>query len=61
MSNARKSTNKLLELIEGGVLDKDEVIRTCLTYMSEWEVDDMCSDNGFLEDPEEDEEDEDDS
>ena len=38
---SRLATNKLLELVEGGVLDKDEVISGCLNYMSEDDVNDM--------------------
>ena len=35
------ATNKLLELVEEGVLDKDQVISGCLNYMSEDDVNDM--------------------
>ena len=35
------ATNKLLELVEEGVLDKDAVISGCLNYMSEDDVNDM--------------------
>ena len=35
------ATNKLLELIEEGVLDKDAVIMGALNYMSEDDVNDM--------------------
>lgn len=45
----RKTTNKILELIEEGVLDKDVVIMSCLKYMSEDEVSDMAHINGFFE------------
>ena len=38
---SRLATNKLLELVEEGVLDKDEVISGCLNYMSEDDVNDM--------------------
>ena len=44
----RKATNELLELIEGGILDKDTVIMACLKYMSEDEVAEMCYSNEFL-------------
>ena len=37
----REATNKLLELVEEGVLDKDQVISGCLNYMSEDDVNDM--------------------
>ena len=38
---SRLATNKLLELVEEGVLDKDQVISGCLNYMSEDDVNDM--------------------
>jgi len=31
---SRKVTNKLLEMIEDGILDKDQVILACVSYMS---------------------------
>lgn len=45
----RKSTNRLLEYVEEGLLDRDTVIMACVKYMSEDEVDDMCHINGFFE------------
>lgn len=54
----RKVTNKLLEMIEEGVLDRDALIFSCLTYMSEADVADMAQSEGFLGD-EDDEDDED--
>ena len=39
---AREATNRLLELIEEGVLDKDYVIMSCVKFMSEYDVKDMC-------------------
>ena len=39
MSSA--ATNKMLELVEEGVLDKDAVILAALNYMSEDDVNDM--------------------
>jgi len=44
----RKATNKILELIEEGILDKDSVIMACLKYMSEDEVADMAHANEFI-------------
>lgn len=53
----RKVTNQILEMIEGGTLNKDEVILACLLYMSEYDVEDMAHHNGFLyEEESEDEE-----
>ena len=54
---AREYTNKLLEMLEEGLLDKDTVIMACLKYMSEGEVADMMSCNEFLMDEEEEEDD----
>jgi len=52
-NESRQSTRKLLELIEGGILDKDAVILACVNYMSEWDVNDMCEVNGFFGDDDE--------
>ena len=57
---ARQATNRILEMVEEGVLDRDTVIMACLKYMSEAEVADMAHDNEFFyEEEEEEEEDED--
>lgn len=50
MSETRKVTNKLLEMIEDGLLDKDTLIMACLKYMSEADVADMARINEFLDD-----------
>lgn len=56
---AREYTNKLLEMVDEGLLDKDTVIMACLKYMSEADVQDMMEANEFiLEDEEEDEDEE---
>jgi hypothetical protein len=44
----RQATNKLLEAIENGLLDRDTVIMACVNYMSEDEVADMCHHNEFF-------------
>lgn len=54
---ARKITNKLLEMLDEGLLDKDQVILACLKYMSEDDVADMAEANEFL--PSDEDEDED--
>jgi len=46
---SREATNKLLELIEDGILDKDSVIMACVKYMSEDDVRDMMEINEFIE------------
>ena len=45
---SRESTEKLLEAIEEGLLDKDTVIMACVKYMSEDDVVDMCHVNEFF-------------
>lgn len=45
---SRVYTNKLLEMIEEGLLDKDTVIMACVKYMSEDDVKDMMECNEFL-------------
>ena len=47
---SRKITNKLLELLEEGLLSWQDVALACLGYMSEDHVADMASDNYFIED-----------
>jgi hypothetical protein len=37
----RPATDRIFELVEEGVLDKDQVISGCLNYMSEDDVNDM--------------------
>ena len=49
---SREATNKILELIEDGILDRDTVIVACLKYMSEDEVADMAHINEFFIDEE---------
>jgi len=58
----REATCKLLEMVEEGVLDRDNVIMACVKYMSEDDVADMCHINDFFydEDEHEDDEEEDD-
>jgi hypothetical protein len=46
---AREITNKLLEMVENEILDRDTLINACLKYMSEAEVHDMAELNEFLE------------
>jgi len=53
----RQTTNKLLEMIEEGILDRDSVILACVNYMSEDDVADMCRINEFFEDKDEEDDD----
>jgi hypothetical protein len=52
----RQYTNRLLEMIEEGLVDKDYVIMACVKYMSEDDVKDMMHCNDILDEEEEDEE-----
>lgn len=54
----RDATNRILELVEEGLLDRDTVIMACLKYMSEDEVADMAHANEFFLDEDEDEDEE---
>lgn len=53
---ARAYTNKLLEMLDEGILDKDMVIQACVGWMSEDDVRDMMHANEFLIEDEEEEE-----
>ena len=55
----REMTNRLLEMIEEGLLDKDNVIMACVKYMSEDDVADMMRLNEFIIDDDEETEDDD--
>ena len=48
MSGVRQATDKILEMVEEGILDKDTVIMSCLKYMSEDDVADMAHSNEFF-------------
>jgi len=56
MASAREQTNRLLQMIEDGLLDKDTVILACVGYMSESDVADMMDCNEWSERFEEEEE-----
>ncbi len=57
-NETRKYTNKLLELIEEGILDKDNVIMAFCKYMSEDDVRDMMEANEMIDEEEEEDEEE---
>ena len=46
---SREFTNKLLELMEEGIISSTSIARECLEYMSEDEVKDMCISNDWIE------------
>lgn len=53
---AREYTNKLLEMVEEGILNKDTVIMACVKFMSEDDVRDMMEANEFILEDEDDDE-----
>lgn len=54
----REYTNKLLEMLDDGLLDASQVVRDLVCYMSESNVQDFMECNGYLDDEEEEEEEE---
>jgi hypothetical protein len=44
----RQTTDRILEMVEEGLLDRDTVIMACLKYMSEDDVADMARANEFF-------------
>lgn len=52
----REYTNKLLEMVEEGLLDKDMVIMACMKWMSEDDVKGMMEANEMIEEEEDEEE-----
>lgn len=57
----REYTEKVLEAVEEGLLDRDTVIMACLKFMSEDDVKAMCDANLFFEHEEEEDEEEEDT
>jgi hypothetical protein len=49
---SRETTNKLLEMVDEGMLDARTLALACLKYMSEDDVEDMARVNEFLEEEE---------
>jgi hypothetical protein len=45
MSETRKATNKLLEMLDNGLLSPTSVVTMCLKWMSEDDVKEMCKAN----------------
>lgn len=56
MSETRKATNKILEMIDEGLLSPTSVVTMCLKWMSEDDVAEMAEANELFEEDEEDEE-----
>ena len=59
MYKTRQATERVLQLVEDGLLDRDTVIMACLKYMSEDDVADMAHANEFFYDDESADEDDD--
>lgn len=57
--DVRKATNKLIEMIDDGLLSAGSVVTMCLKWMSEDDIEEMCKANeiNLDEEGEEDEED----
>ena len=53
MTDTRKSTNRLLEMIDEGLVDPKDVVLMCVKFMSESDVDMMCRINEVFEEEEE--------
>lgn len=51
--SARKYTSQLLDLVDEGVIDKDNLILDLLGWMSESEVEEFCRRNEYITDEEE--------
>jgi len=58
---AREITNMILEMVSEGALDKDQLIRDLLMWMSESDVEDFADNSGLLDNEDEDEAEPDDS
>lgn len=52
----RKYTNQLLDMIDEGAIQAEDVVKMCLCYMSENDVEDMMLVNDLVEVEDEEEE-----
>lgn len=50
---ARKTTNLILDMVAEGTLEKEQLIRDLLMWMSETDVEEFAERNGLLDDEEE--------
>jgi len=50
---ARKTTNLILDMVAEGTLEKEQLIRDLLMWMSESDVEDFAAHSGILDDEEE--------
>jgi hypothetical protein len=53
MKMVREYTNKIIEMVDEGLLDRDELIRDLLNWMSESDVKDFYVFNGWADDGDE--------
>ncbi len=56
--HVRECTNKILNAIEEGILDRDEVLKACLNWLSESSVKEMAEASEFFSYEEDEDEDE---
>lgn len=54
MSSVREATNRVIEMMDAGMLHPETVVRACLSYMSEDDVREMAEMNEFFTIDEED-------
>jgi hypothetical protein len=54
-TEVRRTTNRLLEMLNDGVIKPMDVVEMCLKWMSEDDVKEMCEANGIFPEDEEDE------
>jgi hypothetical protein len=55
----REWTNRMLEAVDEGLLDKDQVILACLNWMTDDDVKKMAEANEFFENPDDNDDDDD--
>ena len=49
MRDSRRVTNRLIELMDEGMLSPEQLALMCLQYMSEDDVADMAADNDLMD------------
>ena len=49
MKDSRRVTNRLIELMDEGMLSPEQLALMCLQYMSEDDVSDMAADNELMD------------
>jgi hypothetical protein len=59
MCKPRENTNRLIEMAEDGVISWEEIARTALNWLSEYDVAEMARVNEFFPEEEEEEDTED--